>query len=206
MKNLLGRLKIRFLHGFAFLLYCFYLWHVSTLKISIVNDQFVPQKRTLGENVIYAFWHSKSFTLLPQCGGAHMGTLTLLDWKNVICDKVCRLCGCQTIPVTNLQRATVRLKSLLEKGYPVGLALDGPRGPVGAAKPGVFFLAKITGKPIVAVNVKASKGFRMKSRWDQYEIPLPFTEVAISFSEPFYVALGDEKKIERLVGPFLKDL
>ena len=206
IKNLFRFLKIRFLHSIGFFIYLFYLWYIATLKIISINNELPPQNRALGRNVIFAFWHSKTFALMPHCRDAKIGVLTLLDWKNIIYDKVCQLYGYQTIPVTSLQKATVRLKKILEEGCAVGLALDGPRGPAGVAKPGAFFLAKTTGKPIITVNVKASKSFRIKSRWDQYEIPLPFSEVVISFSEPFKVAPGDEEKFERMIGSVLKDL
>ncbi len=206
MKNPFEILKTFFLRGIAFFVYILYTWYGSTLKITSVNNEFSPERLALGENAIYAFWHSKTFSLLQHCREAQMGVLTLLDWKNIIYDKVCRLYGCQTIPVTSFQKATVKLKRLLEKGWPVGLALDGPRGPAGVVKPGVFFLAKITGKPIVAVNVRALKSFRLRWRWDQYEIPFPFSEVLISLSKPFQIHETDERINAQRIEPFLKDL
>src|SRR5215203_1728681 len=55
---------------------------------------------------------------------------------------------------------------------------DGPRGPVHEFKPGAVMLSQITGKPILPVAIAASRIYRFKT-WDQFELPLPFSRVAI---------------------------
>ncbi len=73
-------------------------------------------------------------------------------------------------------------------------------------KPGVFFLPKTTGRPIVAMHVRALKSFRLKSRWDRYEIPWPFSEVVISPARPLWVTVENEKESERMIRIHLGDL
>ena len=156
--------------------------------------------------IVYAFWHSKTFALVPFFKDARMGILTLRDWRNVIYDRICRQFGYSTLPITNSGRAALELKKLLEQGRAIGLAVDGPHGPAGTVKPGVFFLAKTTGRPIVAMHVRALKSFRLKSRWDRYEIPWPFSEVVISPARPLWVTVENEKESERMIRIHLGDL
>ena len=206
MKNLILWIRIRVLNVAAFFITHFYSWHYSSLKIIKKDSLFFPHDITADKNVIYAFWHSKTFVLVPCFRGLNIGILTLLDWKNIIYNKICTHYRYQTVPVTSLMRATVRLKKLLENGHLIGLAVDGPHGPVGVIKPGILFLAKTTGKPIVAMNVHAKKALRIRSRWDNFEIPLPFTEAVISLSEPLQVTENNVKETEERLLSFLKDL
>ena len=64
---------------------------------------------------------------------------------------------------------------------------DGPKGPVHVFKPGAIMLSQITGKPILPVAVAASPACRFRT-WDRFELPLPFSRVAIVYGEPVQVA------------------
>lgn len=66
---------------------------------------------------------------------------------------------------------------------------DGPRGPVHVFKPGAIMLSQITGKPILPVAIAASRQIRFRT-WDQFELPLPFSRIAIVYGEPVQVGRG----------------
>jgi lysophospholipid acyltransferase (LPLAT)-like uncharacterized protein len=68
---------------------------------------------------------------------------------------------------------------------------DGPRGPVNEFKQGPVVLAQLTGKPILPIAVSASRTLRF-STWDRFELPLPFSRVAISIGEPVVVPRGSD--------------
>jgi lysophospholipid acyltransferase (LPLAT)-like uncharacterized protein len=63
---------------------------------------------------------------------------------------------------------------------------DGPRGPVHEFKPGAVILSQITGKPILPVAIAASHAYVFKT-WDRFELPLPFSRVAIVYGAPVKV-------------------
>jgi lysophospholipid acyltransferase (LPLAT)-like uncharacterized protein len=60
---------------------------------------------------------------------------------------------------------------------------DGPRGPLHEFKPGAVMLSQITGKPILPLAVAASRAYTFKT-WDRFELPLPFSRIAIVYGEP----------------------
>jgi lysophospholipid acyltransferase (LPLAT)-like uncharacterized protein len=66
---------------------------------------------------------------------------------------------------------------------------DGPRGPVHEFKQGAVVLAQLTGKPILPIAVSASRTLRFTT-WDRFELPLPFSRVAISIGAPVSVPRG----------------
>jgi lysophospholipid acyltransferase (LPLAT)-like uncharacterized protein len=80
-------------------------------------------------------------------------------------------------------------ETIVKQQISPAIAPDGPRGPVHQCKPGAVLLSQLTGKPILPVSVAASRTWRL-STWDQFEIPLPFSRVAIAFGEPFKVPRG----------------
>jgi lysophospholipid acyltransferase (LPLAT)-like uncharacterized protein len=99
------------------------------------------------------------------------------------------------------QRALLRLKRDVEQGRPAGFAVDGPRGPARKVQPGVVWLAKLTGNPVVPFHMEASRYWSLNS-WDRTQIPLPFSTVALAVGKPIDVAADaneagiDAKRVE----------
>ena len=56
----------------------------------------------------------------------------------------------------NAVRAALRAKRRMEEGHPVGITVDGPRGPAMVAQPGAVWMAKVTGNPILPFHVESS--------------------------------------------------
>jgi lysophospholipid acyltransferase (LPLAT)-like uncharacterized protein len=94
------------------------------------------------------------------------------------------------------QRALLQLKREMQDGRPAGFAVDGPRGPARRVQPGVVWLAKLTGNPVVPFHMEASKYWSLGS-WDRTQIPRPFSTVALVVGKPIEVAPdADEPHIE----------
>lgn len=68
----------------------------------------------------------------------------------------------------------------------MAFAIDGPRGPRYRVKPGVAFLAKKTGNPVLPFILQPKSYFELKS-WDRMQIPRPFTRAVVVIGEPIYV-------------------
>lgn len=94
------------------------------------------------------------------------------------------------------QRALLQLKREMEEGRPAGFAVDGPRGPARKVQPGVVWLAKLTGNPVVPFHLEASKFWSVGS-WDRTQVPRPFSTVALVVGTPITVSAdADESQIE----------
>jgi lysophospholipid acyltransferase (LPLAT)-like uncharacterized protein len=94
------------------------------------------------------------------------------------------------------QRALLQLKRKMEEGRPAGFAVDGPRGPARKVQPGVVWLAKLTGNPVIPFHMEASKFWSLGS-WDRTQVPRPFSTVALVVGTPIIVeADADESQIE----------
>jgi lysophospholipid acyltransferase (LPLAT)-like uncharacterized protein len=80
-------------------------------------------------------------------------------------------------------------ETIVKQQVSPALTPDGPRGPLHEFKPGAILLAQITGKPILPIAVAASWKYTFRT-WDAFELPLPFSRVAISYGEPVQVGRG----------------
>ncbi|MEG0132758.1 MAG: hypothetical protein RR891_00970 [Clostridium sp.] len=89
----------------------------------------------------------------------------------------------------------------------LGIAMDGPLGPLHDPKKIGFMLSKEGGKAFVGIKVKLSSRISLVKRWDKYQIPLPFTKISFTacnfniISNEFLSDFKDNKKFisERLV-------
>lgn len=80
-------------------------------------------------------------------------------------------------------------ETIVKQQVSPALTPDGPRGPRHEFKPGAILLAQITGKPILPVAVAASSKYTFGT-WDAFELPLPFSRIAICYGEPVKVGRG----------------
>ena len=83
------------------------------------------------------------------------------------------------------------LKGLIDavrrQGRVAALAVDGPKGPIYDAKPGIVKLAEQTGKPIVPIAAAASRRFVFSKAWNRCYVPFPFSECVVALGEPISV-------------------
>lgn len=86
----------------------------------------------------------------------------------------------------NAVRAALKAKRRMEEGHPVGITLDGPRGPAMVAQPGAVWMAKVTGNPLLPFHVESSSYWTAPS-WDASQVPYPFSRIAMVMGEPFFV-------------------
>ena len=176
------------------------------LRGRVINPQLLPQRFPPGQNAIYVFWHAKAFMVPYYSRSSRMAALTLLDWKNRLFDRICRLYRIRTVPVRSDAVSARELEKLLREGYHVALALDGPRGPAGVIRPGALYLAQKTGRPIICVNIRIERSVRLRRRWDRLEIPLPFSRGTGTLSEPITAAGRNAEEVRRTILENLPDL
>lgn len=85
-------------------------------------------------------------------------------------------------PVAGLRQ----MARALEEGLIVAIALDGPHGPARILRPGALWLARLSGKPLLAVGCAARPAIRLP-RWDRLLVPLPNARIAVACAAPILV-------------------
>jgi lysophospholipid acyltransferase (LPLAT)-like uncharacterized protein len=71
-------------------------------------------------------------------------------------------------------------------GYSPGVTVDGPKGPKYLVKPGVVFIARQMGLPILPVTFASSANW-IADNWDRTILPKPFSRMRIVVGAPIDV-------------------
>lgn len=160
---------------------------IVRVKVNLNNSERNLGKNT--NNVIYAFWHS--VMLVPGLYLKNRGIQVLIsqhrDGEYVA--GALKYAGYETIRGSSTRggaRALIQLAKKVINGHSVLITPDGPRGPRQIAQPGIIFLAKKSGRPIVPISVNVSRYWQLPS-WDKFIIPKPFAKVTLSFENPIYI-------------------
>jgi lysophospholipid acyltransferase (LPLAT)-like uncharacterized protein len=81
-----------------------------------------------------------------------------------------------------------RIVRLVRSGLDATFAVDGPRGPARVPKPGAALAARLAGAALVPVASACARKIVLRRAWDAFEIPLPFSRVAIVIGSPVVAA------------------
>ena len=75
----------------------------------------------------------------------------------------------------------------LKQGYSTTVASDGPAGPPQLLKPGVLFMSRDAGIPVVPLRLLCSKTWRLGG-WDRKFVPSLFSEITVHVGEPIQLS------------------
>ncbi len=83
-------------------------------------------------------------------------------------------------------RALRQMITALEGGSIVAITPDGPRGPRHSMNPGLAWMARATGFPILPAGIACDRAWRLSS-WDAYSVPKPRARIAVAWGPPVSV-------------------
>ena len=153
-----------------------------------------------GRRPIMAFWHGRVLTATYYFRNRGIVVMISENFDGEWIARIIERFGYGTSRGSTSrggQRALLQLKREMADGRPAGFAVDGPRGPARTVQPGVVWLAKLTGNPVVPFHMDASKYWSLNS-WDRTQIPKPFSTVAVAVGAPIDVAAdADEAAVEK---------
>ena len=145
-----------------------------------------------GQFPVMAFWHGRILPALYYFRGRGIVVITSDNFDGEWMARIIHRFGYMTARGStsrNAARAALRAKRLIEEGHPVGLTVDGPRGPARVAQPGAIWLAKATGNPVLPFHLEAASHWTAPS-WDASQVPLPFSRIALVLGEPIPVPVN----------------
>lgn len=165
----------------------------KTLKMQIQQHPSVD----IGQPYIYCFWHNMHFTPVMFAGSKlnRVAGLVSPSKDGEILATWLKHLGYKVIRGSSSRRGingVVKLIHAIKDGYSVGIALDGPRGPIYEAKAGAAFIAAKTGVPLIPLGAAYSRRYEFEKSWDKFQMPLPFSKVAVALGEPIFVKEGDD--------------
>lgn len=174
-----------------------------TFRYKSVNVEVLESNTDKTKGCIFALWHQDLLATATygqeQSKRNKIYNMTSRSRDGEIVSAFFNKMGFGTIRGSSSRGALSGLKSMidvLKAGNSVCVAVDGPRGPIYEAKPGVILLAKKSGRPIIPFAAKISNKIILHS-WDRCEIPMPFAKCTILFGNPIFVdENADSQEIE----------
>lgn len=143
------------------------------------------------ENYIYVFWHQKLFFPTVGFQGIKKKLALVSPSKDgEILASVLENYGYETIRGSSNDRniqSLIQMIKKLKQGYNLGLAADGPQGPIFRIKPGIVYMAMKTGKKIVPLGGAFQHKYVFKKAWDKFHFPYPFTRAVVVVGDPLTV-------------------
>jgi len=167
-----------------------------TVRFELVGPRHDEPLRVAGEPVIYAFFHSRLFSMFRVLRGRHVAVLVALGDIGDVISTVTRLFGHK--PVRGARsggaaRALVEMIREIREGRWAAFAVDGPRGPRDSVKSGVVYAAQKAGCAIVPIATVSRRKWNL-GIWDRHEIPHPFTKTIAVMAAPVRVPRGASRE------------
>jgi lysophospholipid acyltransferase (LPLAT)-like uncharacterized protein len=173
--------------------------YARTLRLTI---DVHPEVAALDPSrILYAFWHGRQFLLVPSFRHRNIAVMTDLSWAGSIQAGIMRRLDYPIIRGSSRRRAARALAEIahaVENGSSAAFAVDGPSGPMYRSKPGILYLAKRLGYPVVPVATSARPSWRIQSTWCLYMMPAPFARALVVMGPPLTAAAKGELEAEEL--------
>ena len=152
-------------------------------------------KKNPAPHVVYALWHGEQFVSLYHHRGQGVTIMSSLSKDGEIQTGILKLFGYLPVRGSSSRRAERSLVEMImnaKKGHSAAFAVDGPKGPYRKVKPGVIFLAKKAGLPIIPAGSSAKSFKVFEKAWDKYELPKLFQPAVVAYGEPIFVKKDDD--------------
>jgi len=141
------------------------------------------------EPQIWALWHGRILPCMWYFRNRGIVVVTSENFDGEWIGRIIQRFGFGAARGSSSRGGARALRSLLRSigRQPAAFTVDGPRGPRGVVQPGIVWLAKATGAPIIPVHAEADRYWTLGS-WDRTQIPRPFARVAMAIGPPIRVA------------------
>jgi len=168
-------------------------WKVTTLGQEHWDHAYAQP------GMLIALWHGRMIVPLQAHAGKEVSVLVSPSGDGELVLPILAQFGFEWISGSsnkNPARAVREMVGRLKAGGRIVITPDGPRGPHHHVNPGPVWMARETGFPLVAVGCAVDRAWHLRS-WDRFTIPKWGARVVVSYSEPLYVAAGDDEALER---------
>src|SRR5437870_3011925 len=155
-----------------------------------IGDSHVEGIFNSGKRVIFTFWHGRIFPAAYYWRNRGVVVMTSMNLDGEAIAQCIRRFGCGVARGSSSRggfRALAEMIREIRNGHDAAFSIDGPRGPRYVAKPGPVLLAMKTGAAIFCFHISMKHKIQLRS-WDEFQIPLPFTNAIVLKAPPIWVA------------------
>jgi lysophospholipid acyltransferase (LPLAT)-like uncharacterized protein len=142
------------------------------------------------KGVLLALWHGRMVCGMPDYAKREFAVLVSHSHDGELIARMLARFGYRTIRGSSSKggaRAVREMLGQVRSDAVIVITPDGPRGPRHSMNPGLAWLARETGFPVLPLGYACDKAWRLKS-WDRFTIPKFGARVVTCFGEPVRVA------------------
>lgn len=172
------------------------IWMVYTLLRWTIRWEYVGNIYEAGQKqrFMVALWHSR-ILMMPLAFIGWKGRLLISEHRDgEYISSAVALMGLQSVRGSSTRggvRAALQMLRIAKReNCDLGVTPDGPKGPREVAKRGIVQLALKVGYPILPVSYATKRYHRMRS-WDQFYIPMPFTQGVFVYGDYVFPHEGE---------------
>lgn len=157
-----------------------------TWKVTVLGDEHLRALQARGAGHLIALWHGHMLLGLSHHRDRSWSVLVSASRDGGFSNALLRRFGYRAVRGSSgkfgVKEAREAL-AVLEKGAVLVITPDGPSGPRHSMNPGIAWLARASGSPVVPTGFACDRAWRAKS-WDRFTIPKPWARVAVVFESP----------------------
>jgi lysophospholipid acyltransferase (LPLAT)-like uncharacterized protein len=161
----------------------------STIRWQSEGDSHLDEIYQSGHRAIFTVWHGRIFPATYYWRRRGIAVMTSMNRDGEAIAQCIKRFG-YVAPRGSSSRGGFRalgeMVREIRQGRDCGFTVDGPRGPKYIAKQGPVLLAFKTGAAIFCFHISMKHKLQLKS-WDEFQIPLPFTQAVVLKAPPIWV-------------------
>jgi lysophospholipid acyltransferase (LPLAT)-like uncharacterized protein len=157
---------------------------VRTLRVRV---EIHPGSVAVAERRVLAFFHGQQMALLGARRFRRTTVLVSHSADGEIQAGVMKRLGLSVVRGSSSRGGAAGLRAVVRRlanGDDAAFAVDGPRGPLGVAKTGALVAARAARAALLPVASASRASWVLGRAWDRFEIPLPFSRVAVVVGAP----------------------
>ena len=178
------------------IIYFIYRLYSLTWRVQLIETPDIKKIVENKEPLIFAHWHRDELAIVQFVPRYRIATMTSTSKDGQLIDYVIKRLGGSTSKGSSTRggsSALLGLTRLMEEGYRASMAVDGPKGPIFQAKPGVFELSRLSHGWIAPTGVACSSKFVFEKSWNKARLPKPFSKIIVTFGKLIRIEQEDPR-------------
>lgn len=167
-----------------------------TWKLTLVEPPELQERLRTRKPVLFAHWHGDELGLLQLTRHYRIATITSTSKDGEIMDTVLHLLGGATSRGSSTRGGSHALRGLLrlirDQHYNSNFPVDGPKGPLHKAKPGIFEVSRLLQVPIYPGGVACDRAWHFPRSWNKAFLPKPFSSVVVYWTTALPILTSED--------------